>query len=466
MIARIGKRLGAGARRRGSSHDQEPSGEMVRRMLTRKTSQNPGCADVREIAFTDQPGLTVFFLNTQAEDLTQLVISRIRSLGFEVLETISLDGPRAESAAELIERLGVRVPHAFGEAGVLSVFVALDVFPNAVPDEILRTHPRLDNARTYQALFYANRDLRTHAASNRRQVSLQSTQSSADAWAFVQAYAPSQRREIESIAADRRAAAITKFEVLRSVSRFSRRAKLEVIRYGSGLAVKKTFRHQSLHILEREASFLEDISPLRPEVLPVIERGPNYFICPFVNSRPTRWSVLGVSGPKLLALRQVRQVSDFLKFLFERGYDPVDCGPHNLLIDDSGNVKVIDFEFVHRTDAPVEAEESLCLSGVHESFEGEVPKLAAWLHDPYFGYWYGHTGLGLRSFLHDPAWLQMIKRAVNYPTFILANAFRRTLRINPRQSSGVASAQQRRAGSPAANGPGAPRPTAKTHAQS
>lgn len=177
---------------------------------------------------------------------------------------------------------------------------------------------------------------------------------------------------------------------------------------------------------------MDAISPHRPEILPVLERGSNYFITPFVEARPIRRRIFGLGLPMLMPLAHVRAAADLLRYLFSRGYDPVDLGPHNLLIDGSGQLRAIDFEFVHKCDGPVEPETSACLNGIPENFEGDWPLMARWyparskcLIDPYGTRWFGHTGLTRRSFLHDPPALQSIKRIVNYPAYLGRKTFER-----------------------------------------
>jgi hypothetical protein len=242
---------------------------------------------------------------------------------------------------------------------------------------------------------------------------------------------PDEESSLRETIKDREAAFATRFEVVRDLTRTGLRSKIEVIRYGGGRAVKKTFRHNCLRFMEREYSFMEDVSPHRPEIPPVLERGPNYLIMPFVEGRTMRRFVFGRGFPRLMTLGQVRQVADLLRFLFSRGYDPVDLGPHNLLIDRLGRMRAIDFEFVHRTAGPVEPELSACLRGMSVDFKGEWPPDALWCPrlaksmSPWPLRWYGCTGLTLQSFLHDPPALQWAKRIVNYPAYLGRKVFER-----------------------------------------
>jgi hypothetical protein len=66
----------------------------------------------------------------------------------------------------------------------------------------------------------------------------------------------------------------------------------------------------------------------------------------------------------------------------------------------------------------------MCLAGIRETVAREFPFFVMPPNDPYRGYWFGYTGLSLRSFLHDPPALQAIKRCFNYPVFLLSRLWR------------------------------------------
>ena len=109
--------------------------------------------------------------------------------------------------------------------------------------------------------------------------------------------------------------------MIRDLTRGSPRAKIEVIRYGDGLAVKKSIgQPPSLHGARNivHGSVLRS----RPEIPPVLQRGPNYFIMPFVDGRrcalPVRAQLSSAAAVKRSG------TSRLLRFVFAHGYDPID----------------------------------------------------------------------------------------------------------------------------------------------
>ena len=380
----------------------------------------------------EEPGLAAFFVRREsvATGLQSDLAGTIEACGFEVLQTIDLNEQQAEAAARVARGAnwgGGALPVNGGPP--VSIIVAFDVLPSPVTDDVRERYPFLDNGRTLTAKLMCRQLIRDRLPAKRRFNPVHATDDSVEAWRIVRMFAPQDEPALREIVESRNAAMVTEYEVIRRLTRKAARAKIELIKYRGGLAVKKTYRANCLRFLDREASFMDAVSAERPEILPVLERGPNYFIMPYVEGRPMRQGVFGRSYPRLMTLGQVRRVADLLRYLFSRGYDPIDLAPHNMMVDPTGQLIAIDFEFVHRVDGPIVPEESACLDGIPDDFEGEWPAAARWSptqskarNDPYLERWFGYTGLSRKSFLHDPPAVQAIKRAFNYPHYLGAKA--------------------------------------------
>jgi hypothetical protein len=386
----------------------------------------------------EEPGMVAFFVRREvvARGLQSDIASTIEACGFEVLQAIDLDDEQMDMAAKAARGAnwgGGALPVNGGPP--VSIIFAYDVFPSPVTDDVRERYPFLDNGRALVAKLMCRQLIRDRMPAKERFNPVHSTDDSIEAWRVVRMFTPENEPKLRELTESRKAAIATEYEVVKMLTRKAARAKVELIRYKGGLAVKKTYRENCLRFLDREASFMDAVSPDRPEILPVLERGRNYFIMPFVEGRPMRQGLLGRSYPKLMTLKQIRTMADLLRYLFSRGYDPIDLAPHNLIVDRKGQLTAIDFEFVHRTDGPIEPEASACLDGIPDDFEGEWPAAARWSptkskarNDPYRERWFGYTGLSRKSFLHDPPALQAIKRAVNYPHYLGTKASTRLLR--------------------------------------
>jgi hypothetical protein len=374
----------------------------------------------------EDPGVTVFFIRREslASGMKADILGSLEGSGFELLSTIELTDEQVDAATHGF-RGGNWGPGAFKTTGgpPVELIVALDVFPYPVSKSVRQLYPHLDNGRILEAKRTCRQLIQDRLPADRRFNPLHSTDTGSEAYSVIRQFAPDLEQEVRAIEETRKAAVVTKFEVVRSLTRKGARAKIELIRYGAGLAVKKTFRDNCLRFLEREIAFMQAVSPQRPEILPVIARGRNYFITPYIEGKPLRQVILGRGFPKLMSLKQTRELADLMRYLFSMGYDPVDLAPYNLLVDRSGRLTAIDFEFVHQTGRPVRAEDSACLAGVDENFEGEWPPGAIYRptqshRNPYGERWFAHTGLTLHSFLYDPPARQWANRLANYPIYL------------------------------------------------
>lgn len=383
----------------------------------------------------EEPGLAVFFVRAKTAErgLTEEIGQTLEACGFELLAKVDFSDEQAAKIARATRGGNWGKGNSPIDGGPPTcMFVCFDVSPATTKPDILKDRPFLDNGRIFDAKRRCRRLLREKVSAKLFFNPVHSTDDSREAWRAIRMVAPELEPSLRSAMAERKEAFATKFKVLRNLTRHGHRAKVELIEYGDKVAVKKTFRSNCLRFLQREASFLEEISRERPEILPILARGPNYIVTPYVDARPMRAALFGESFPKLLPLRHVRTTSDLMRYLFSRGYDPIDMAPHNLLIDRSGSLMAIDFEFVYRCEKPIDPHESACLDGIKKGFPGEFAAEGRWcLDDPYRERWFGYTGLSRRSFLEDPVWRQRLQRGFNYPRFILTKAVfrqgRRTL---------------------------------------
>jgi hypothetical protein len=352
----------------------------------------------------------------------------LQDYGFELLKNIDLDEQQIEAVARQT-RGGTwgRGAYAISGGPPEKLVFALDLVPSPVPSQYTQSYPYLDNGRVLLAKLAVRELIRKQLPRESQFNPLHATDDSVEAWKIVRLFAPEEECALRGTIDRRRAAFKTSDRVIRDLTRTGVRAKVELIRYGSGTAIKKTWQPNCLRFMQREAEFMDAMSPLRPEILPVLERGANYLIMPFVEGKPPRRVLFGRTFPRLLTIRQITQFRDLLLFLFSRGYDPVDLAPYNLLIDSGGNLKVIDFEFVYRSERPIDVSSAACLYGIPPDFKGDPPKPFTSHRDPTKDQWqltwFGCTGLTRESFLHDPPAVQQLKRLLNYPSFLATKAF-------------------------------------------
>jgi hypothetical protein len=199
---------------------------------------------------------------------------------------------------------------------------------------------------------------------------------------------------------------------IRDLTREGRRAKVELIEFKGEMAIRKTYRASALSYMEREIEVLERMGPLRPELPRLLSRGANHIILDFVGPGRNLDLEHGGGRPKALPLGVVRHLSGFIRDCIAQGFDPIDIRAPGNVMETSEGLKVIDFELWRRCPPGTRPEDALCLVGVPQGDTGR-PRGVPAFSKSYEEAWYPITLLSLESFLHDPAWLQRLKRGAN-----------------------------------------------------
>ncbi|MGD8307148.1 MAG: hypothetical protein PVF17_10880 [Ignavibacteria bacterium] len=152
----------------------------------------------------------------------------------------------------------------------------------------------------------------------------------------------------------------TEYPVLQVLSCFSRRAKIELISYKEGKAIKKTFKPTCEMFLSNEINaytILQDLD----EVPQLLEIGENYIITSYIDGSNPLGNRINIST--------LKKCISLLYKIFERGYSLLDFKPSNFLIDRNKKLHIIDFEFLHKYRNNLTFFEAYDLVGAPESID-------------------------------------------------------------------------------------------------
>ena len=186
---------------------------------------------------------------------------------------------------------------------------------------------------------------------------------------------------------------ITKYPVLKELSQYSKRAKVELISYHDKKAVKKTFKPTCEFFLENEIkayTMLKDIINI-PELLEV---GHNFLITSYIEGSHN----LG----KRITLKRLKQCLEILRKIYDLGYSLLDFKPGNFLIDTNGNIFLIDFEFFYKYSDKPDFQDCYDLIGSPKSLDS---LLSPNNHIPdgmkqFDVYWTKYTGVYYKDLLY------------------------------------------------------------------
>lgn len=393
-----------------------PPDDMLVRLAARNGWLRRRLTETVPAALDGWEGLAVFFIRERAValGLEDRVAGRLRAEGFHVLRQRRLDADAARRV-----RAGVRGgnwergPWPASGGGPAAVVVALDLLPIEPDAAQRRRSPALDNARV-RVKEEIRGALNEALPPAERCNMLHSSDHHVEALRYLEMALPEEvdaiRQEISALRERFR----TREPVRATLTRIGRRAKVEVIEYRGGLAVKKTFRPGCERFLEREALAMRTFGGVVPEVPPLLEAGDGYVVYPFYDDARTP------DPDGLLPLAAVRGVLRAVRTFYDHGYALVDLTPANLLLDRRGAPRLVDFEFLHRyRERPPTFEQCYELAGLPDDFDGDRPDWGATARGGYDVFWKHRVGLDLHSLLHDPPWLQQAKqwryRALHVP---------------------------------------------------
>ena len=370
-------------------------------------------------------GLAVFILRQRAIELglEQRLVHLLAAGGFHILATHRLDEEESKHCARHL-RGGNWGPGPYPVSGGLpSVAVAAyDFLPRPPSTRVSRAQPSVENENIVEVKARLRDELRRRLPADAQCNMIHSSDNTSEAWEYLRIAFPDERAEFEERLAALQRGFPEPEGVVERLTRYGRRARVDLIEQHGRPAVRKTWRPHCERFVQREMFVRREFGRQRTEVPEVLDSGPNYLVMPYYGDACDR--------RQLIPLAIARQAMDFLRFLWQQGYDAVDFHPGNLLLDADGNLKVIDFEFVHEySHRPERFEDCYALAGLPEDFEGDRPEFSRGLDAPYEHYWLPRVGLSLHSLLHDPPWLQHLKRAARLPWLIA----KRRLRSVPRR---------------------------------
>ncbi|MCZ6703973.1 MAG: hypothetical protein O6940_13165 [Ignavibacteria bacterium] len=151
----------------------------------------------------------------------------------------------------------------------------------------------------------------------------------------------------------------TQFPVLKVLSSFSRRAKVELISYNGTKVIKKTFKPNCEMFLANEIEAYTVFNDLK-EVPELLETGDNYIVISYIEGSKSL-------GNRIL-IRNLRRCLNLLRKIYDRGYSLFDFKPANFLIDKNNDIHIIDFEFLYKYSDKPSFWECYDLVGVPENF--------------------------------------------------------------------------------------------------
>jgi hypothetical protein len=385
-----------------------PSHDMLARLARFNPWLRRRLSSVSQAA--EDEGLAVFLLREAAASRggVSRAVQLLQGHGFHVLHTVELTGQEADEAA-----LGIRGgnwgrgPWPLSGGPPYAAIVAYDPAPRRPSRRQQKAFPFVRNARVLCKSAIRDEFNRGVPKDELCNV-VHSSDNAQEAREYLAIVWPEGAGALESRIADLRSAASTQSPALADWTKGGRRARIEVVLREGRIAVKKTFKPGMERFWRRETRALGELCGVVPQCATLLAADCPWLVMPCYNDvlRYRR------SSGKLLPLAVAREAIDALRGIYEAGYALLDASVDNLLVDRAEGLKLIDFEFCHKYEIlPERFEECWDVVGHPAEFAGDLPIQGS---NTYTKNWRPYTGLSLESLLHDPAWLQHLKRAAFY----------------------------------------------------
>jgi hypothetical protein len=371
----------------------------------------------------EEPGLLAVFIRERAvkAGLKDQIIRHLTDGGFDTLVSFDLSPQQRQLVETSLRGGNWRIGGFPTDAGPpTTLIVALDLLPVDVPEEVRSEQPLCDNVKIVWAKQAIRNEINGGKPRKKHYNPVHSTDNSKQAWHVVELLMPEREEEVRGIVEERRRAfggTQTGVDLTRG-----RRARVERVEHHGVPAIRKTFRPGAERYLAREIAAMTRLTDQSPAIPNLLDSGPDYLVRQYVEGAPMRGA-----GPKPLPLATVRKLARLVRTCVRHGFDPVGLAPDTVILTPSG-IKVIDFEYWTECDPELPLDQSYCLAGLPKGYEGDRPPGERWLFNPYATQWIQHTALDLHSFLHDPAWLQRLKRSAHLSSRYAKWAARSALR--------------------------------------
>jgi hypothetical protein len=391
-----------------ASIDWRPSEDTLARLDSSQIWRKAGNQTSTELnPEIDVNGLAVFFIRQKALELNleAEIIELLVKEGFNLISSQVLD-PEAAKRVKYQVRGGNWGQGPWSESGgdPAMVLVAIDLMPLQPTTVELAKQPHLSNGRI--VVKNKIRDAVNHSLPLEKQCNtVHSSDNEREAWNYLEIALPEHLKEIQQKISQLRNNFATNHPTKQVLTRFGRRAKVEIIEYDRQLAVKKTFRPGCEKFWQREVFVSQSFAQHCSTIPTLLDVGANYLIYPYYDD------ILKFQNrqSKLLPLAIAKQAISTLKFFYDQDYALIDFQPANIIVDRTLGLKVIDFEFLyHYQTKPEFFEQCYELAGIPPDFEGDKPDFQ--MEMSYVTRWQPYVGLSLASLLYDPSWLQQIKR--------------------------------------------------------
>lgn len=249
--------------------------------------------------------------------------------------------------------------------------IAYDYHPFPLSNEEMKKQSRMTNANNLHAK-YTFRDLISTklVAKKSHYNGVHSADNEHDSWFYISLLDDSYHEEIFSEVEKRRECYGTSWSVKKLLSRTAI-SKTELIKYGDGLAVKKTFRFGKERFLKRERYAFKRLSRELDFIPPLLEEGENYLIIPYLENI---LDDLNETDRKRVLRSKIHEIIEVIHSMYTRGFFYAGFNPDNIIVTPEYRLYCTGFSYLQRYyNFPSNIDHSYEVAGVPKDYKGDLP---------------------------------------------------------------------------------------------
>lgn len=291
---------------------------------------------------------------------------------FDIIDVRMLSAQeQANSALQIRGGKWDKGPFKYSGGKPSAFVVAYDYHPQPFNSADQKKQIRMTNRHNMEAK-YAFRDLIRNLVLIKGDYNgVHSADNEPDAWFYISILGEDYHQQILQEIERRRVRYAGKWGIRKVIST-DPQSKVEIIRYGQGLAVKKTFRIGQERFFERELFAAKELSKELEFVPPLLEEGDGYLVVPYLENV---LDTMSETEKKQVILSKEKEIIRVINSMYTRKLAFVNFTPANIIVTPDDGFYCTDFSFLQEyIDYPPNVERSYEVAGLPKTFKGDCPE--------------------------------------------------------------------------------------------
>lgn len=262
-------------------------------------------------------------------------------------------------------------PYEFSGGPPAVLISAYDYHPWPLNSIEAKRQTRMTNRNNPNAKYDFRELINSSTKMNGKYNGVHSADNELDAWFYVSQLGEEYRKKISEEVEIRRQRYAGKWSVKKAISA-GPIFKVEIIKYGESLAVKKTFRPGKEGYFKRELFAARELSKELSFIPPLLEEGDGYIIVPYyeniLDELPEREKNKALASLKIEIIKVIEN-------MYSRGLAYINFTPESLIISQDNKLYCTGFSFLQKYESlPATIEQAYEVAGIPKDFTGDLPK--------------------------------------------------------------------------------------------